>query len=100
MIEQEFHAAISAEKPTSVHLAPTLNVSAPLIDPSQKSPEKKLCDDAECGGSSRKRLSAISTQVVGAINDVEILETTFGVSFFLGILPCVLMMTFFKPILC
>lgn len=36
--------------------------------------------DAERGDDVDRRLSAVSTQVVGEINDVEILETTFGVS--------------------
>lgn len=86
MIEQEFHAAISAEKPVAPPITPALLALHDQPVPAaghklrtSKTPEKKAFDAER--GESRKRLSAVSTQVVAEINDVEILETTFGVSF-------------------
>uniref|UniRef100_A0A336LYA0 CSON004372 protein n=1 Tax=Culicoides sonorensis TaxID=179676 RepID=A0A336LYA0_CULSO len=78
VIEQEFHAAISAEKP-SVAVQPT-----PILPPqpaSQKSssafPRSTTTDDAEIGGIDSRK-SVVKTKVLGELNEVEILETCFG----------------------
>lgn len=69
VIEQEFHAAISAEKPAASPPSKTISI------PSDH--------DAELGGNdddNKKRKIDVQTKVVGAINEIEILETSFGVS--------------------
>lgn len=81
VIEQEFHAAISAEKPTPSTISHHAPPSAPLPSAAHggiTSSEGKRTD-AELG---EKMPVAVSTQKIGQINDVEILETSFGVSVF------------------
>lgn len=83
MIEQEFHAAISAEKPT------TINPSAPSQQSSQPPPPLSQHTHVHSMASEGKRTDAelgeqvpstVCTQKIGRINDIEILETSFGVS--------------------
>lgn len=96
VIEQEFHAAISAEKPgaATVPTGTTTVVSPPTG--SLKSPSSAI-GDAETGGGgavtiplmldeqtkarARKPIPVpVKTKIVGELNEVEILETCFGVS--------------------
>lgn len=79
MIEQEFHAAISAEKPTTS----TSTTSSAQPPPQPSSHEAHVNSegkrtDAELG--EQLSTTTVRTQKIGSINDIEILETSFGVS--------------------